>query len=175
MIATGIMALGGLAQTVFGAIQKKKNQDALDELEAPDLDNAFKDIQISTVGSDMMNEQNARGFATVADNLRSGGVRSVMGGTPQLVSGMVDANQQTRNYLDKQVQDREYAIAQQEGRIQRIEENRYQQELQGLGQAIEVGNQQMWSGIRGIAGSVMYGERNGVFDGLFGGGEGESV
>lgn len=132
---------------------------------APDLDNAFEDIQISTIGSDLIKEENAKVYSNVIDKLQSGGVRSVMGAVPKVVSGINDSNKEVRAYLDKQVQDRDYAIAKEDSRLKGIEENRYQQELQGLGQSIEVGNQQMWSGIKGMSSSIMYAARNGVFGG----------
>ena len=163
-IIAGTAMAGGLAQTISGLSDKAKAKKALDSLEAPELDNAFKDIQISTVGSDIMREENARTTSNLIDSAQSGGVRSVMGAVPKIQAFNNNANQETRKYIDDQVINRDYSIANQEGNIQRIEENRYQGELQGLGQMYNVANQQMWSGIQGMSSSMMYGARNGIFE-----------
>ena len=164
-IIAGTAMAGGLAQTISGMSDKAKAKKALENLEAPELDNAFKDIQISTVGSDIMREENARTTSNLIDTAKSGGVRSVMGAVPKIQAFNNNANLQTRKYIDDQVINRDYAIANQEGTIQRLEENRYQGELQGLGSMYNAGNQQMWSGIQGMSSSMMYGARNGVFEG----------
>lgn len=164
IIAATAMA-GGLAQTISGMSDKAKSKKELDNLEAPELDNAFKDIQISTVGSDIMREENARTTSNLIDAAKSGGTRSVMSAIPKIQEFNNNANLDTRKYLDDQVIERDYAIANKDGQLQRLEENRYQGELQGLGQMYNVGNQQMWSGIQGMSSSMMYGARNGVFEG----------
>ena len=166
----GIGLAGGIAQTITGAIQQKKNQQLLDNLQTPDLNNVYENMQVSTIGSDLMREESARGMANGIDALRGGGIRSVMGGLPQLVNQQNNMNNESRLYLDNQVRDRDYAIAKDNEQIRRLTENRYLGEVQGLGNAIAVGQQNMWGGIRGIAGSAMYGARNGALDGIFGGG-----
>ena len=163
-IIMGAAAAGGLAQTVSGVINKSKAKKEIDALQAPELDNAFTDIQISTVGSDIMKEQNAITTSNLINSAQSGGVRSVMGSIPKIQAFNNTANQETRKYIDDQVIDRNYAIAREDARLLNMEENRYQQELQGLGQMYNSGNQQMWSGIKGMSDSMMYGARNGVFD-----------
>ncbi len=166
--ATAILSGAGMGlsafQTVKGFIDKGKAQKELDNLEVPELKNAFKDIQISTIGSDLMREENARTSANMVDSVQSGGVRSVMGALPRLVGMNNDMNKEGRAYLDGQVQQRDYAIAQDETRLRQMEEQRYQGEIAGLGNAMGVANQDSWSGMRGIMSSLSYGADNGLFN-----------
>ncbi|WNH10024.1 hypothetical protein [Thalassobellus suaedae] len=160
LITGGIMGAASLGQTVSGIIGKNKYQKQLDNLEVPELENAFEDISISTVGSDLMREESARTNASLVDAVRSGGSRSVYSAIPKIASLNTAANQEARKYLDDQVVNRDYAIAQDDVRIRGMEENRYQQELQGLGQAIQSNRQDIWSGVRGIASTGAYMGRN---------------
>lgn len=167
MAAATSLAIAGLGMSAIqigkGISDTNKAKNALDNLEVPDLDNAFEDIQISTIGSDLMREENARTSASAIDSVKSGGVRSVMGSIPQLAAFNNDANKEARAYLDKQVQDRSYAIAQDDTRIRQMEEQRYQGEVQGLGQAMNVGKQNAWNGMRGAFQTIGYGLDNGAF------------
>ena len=161
---TTIAALGMAGvQAGMGIAQDAKAKKELANLEVPELDNAFEDIQISTLGSDIMNEQNAITTSNMVDASKSGGVRSVMGAIPQIQAFNNNANQESRKYLDDQVINRDYSIAQDNQRIRGMKEQRYQGEVQGLGQMMATGQQNAWSGIRGIGSSLMYADRNGEF------------
>lgn len=165
-ITAGTGAAMGLGQTISGLFGKKKYQDALDNLEVPELTNAFEGIQISTEGSDLMREENQRNSAMLIDAARSGGVRSVMGSLPALSASNNNANREARAYLDNQVQKKNYSIAQDNIRIQNANENRYLGDVQGLNNMIQANRQDIWSGVRGIGASVMYAGRNLESNGL---------
>lgn len=162
---TGGIALAGSALEIGqGISQSKKADKLLENLEVPELDNAFEDIQISTLGSDMMREDDARTTATALDTVKSGGVRSVMGALPGLVNQGHEGAKENRAYVDGMITDRDYATAEDNTRIRRLKENRYLGEVQGLGQMKEVGNQNTWSGVRGAMSSISYMGDNGLFD-----------
>lgn len=152
--AVGVATEG--IQIAGGAKAKRDAKNALANLEVPELTNAFEDLQISTVGSDLMREETQRTSANVVDAVRSGGVRSVMGAVPQIVAQNNRANQEARNYLDNQVQRKSYAMAQDEQRIQGMTETRYLGDVQGYNNAIQEGNQNMWSGMRGVFGALSF-------------------
>lgn len=143
------VGLGGF-QAISGAVNAKKAKNELANLKVPELDNAFEDLQISTIGSDLMKEESQRTTATAVDAYRSGGVRSVMGGIPQIVAMNNDANKEARMYLDDQVQKRNYAIAKDNQNIRNMVENRYMGDVQGLNNRIQESRQDMWSGLRGV-------------------------
>lgn len=159
-ITGGVMAAASIGQTISGISGKKKAQRELDNLEVPELENAFKDIEISTMGSDLMREESSRTNASLVDAARYGGTRGLLGAMPKIAGLNNKSNAEARKYLDDQVIDREYAMANDETRIRRLEENRYLGEVQGLGQAIQSNKQDIWSGVRGIASSGAYLGRN---------------
>lgn len=159
-ILGGTSIVQGGIQAISGGKQKRDAKKALDNLVVPELENAFEDIKISTIGSDLIREEGQRTTANLIDASQSGGVRSIMSNIPKIVGLNNTINKEARNYLDNQVNKRQYAIAQDNTRIRGMEEQRYQGEVQGLGQAMMVGNQNMWSGIRGIGSGISYLGRN---------------
>lgn len=159
-ITTGIGGAMGIGQTISGILGKNKAQKALDNLEVPELNNAFEGISISTEGSDLMREENQRNSAMLIDSAKSGGVRSVMGSLPMLAAQNNNANREARVYLDDQIQRKDYAIAQDDTRIRQMNESRYMGDVQGLNNAIQTNRQDIWSGVRGIGAAAMYAGRN---------------
>ena len=159
-ITAGIGGAMGIGQTISGIIGKNKAQKALDNLEVPELTNAFEKISISTEGSDLIKEENQRTSAMLIDAARSGGTRSVMSSLPMIAAQNNNANREARVYLDDQINKKQYAIASDERRIQGVNEARYMGDVQGLNNMIQSNRQDIWSGIRGIGNSVMYAGRN---------------
>lgn len=160
--ATAILG-GGLAayQAIDGASQKRKAQNALQRYQRQDLDasNPYENIPISTVGSDIMTEQSQMNNANAVDALRNGGTRGIAM-IPQVVANSNRQNQEIRSYLDDQVTKRNYAIAGDKTAIRGMKEERENADLAGLGQQMQVGRQDMWSGFRGLANSGMYAANN---------------
>lgn len=159
-ITAGVSGAMGIGQTISGIIGKNKAQKALDNLEVPELTNAFEGIEISTEGSDLMREENQRTSAMLIDNARAGGVQSVMGSLPKLAAQNNISNSEARAYLDDQVLQKEYAIAEDNAHIRGMNEQRYLGEVSGYGQAMQANRQDIWSGARGIGNSIMYAGRN---------------
>lgn len=163
MAAITTTALGlGLSgfQAYQGMKEKQQAQDDLDNFKRQDLVNPYKDMAISTVGSDYMREQNSINNASMVDAARSGGIRGVYGAIPRLVEANNDANREAQAYLDNQVVQRNYAIAGDEKAIRSMQEDRDNASLAGIGQRLEVGRQDMWSGLRGMGAAAMYGANN---------------
>ena len=154
---------GGLAayQAYEGASQSKKAKNALQRYKRQDLDasNPYENIPISTVGSDIMTEQSQMNNANAVDALRNGGTRGIAM-IPQVVANSNRQNQEIRSYLDDQITKRNYAIAGDKTAIRGMKEERENADLAGLGQQMQVGRQDMWSGFRGLASSGMYAANN---------------
>lgn len=153
MAATTIAVLGlalSAAATTKGVIDKKNAQKKLDNLETPEYSNAFKDIAISTQGSDLIREEGQRTTANLVDAARSAGARGVSSSIPKIVALSNENSRRSAAQLDDQIINRDYAIAREEGNLRTITENRYSGDIQGLGQAISVADQNIWNGIRGI-------------------------
>lgn len=163
--ATTSIVMGGLAlgQAASGIIGKNKAKNDLRNLEVPELENAFEDIPISTLGSDLIREEAANTTANLIDASRSGGVRSVASNLPKIQAVNNEINQGAMKYLDDQVTERNYNIAQDDMRIRNMVENRYLGDVQGLNNEIQAQNQNIWSGLRGLGNTVAYSQRARVF------------
>lgn len=165
MAAATVTALVGLGvagyQAYQGAQQKKQAQKALNSYDRQDLgqSNPYENMPISTVGSDLLREENQRNNANTVDALRSGGTRGIAM-IPQVVANNNTQNRETRAYLDDKITKRDYAIAGDKTAIREMKEDRENADLAGLGQQLQTGRQDMWSGIRGAASSAMYAANN---------------
>lgn len=148
-------------QAYQGYENKKKAQNAIDNYNRQDLDksNPYENMQISTVGSDLMREENQRNTANIVDAMRNGGSRGIAM-LPGVVSANNQANEAGRAYLDDQMIKRNYAIAGDKTAIRGMKEERENADLAGLGQQLQTGRQDMFSGFRGIASSAIYGANN---------------
>lgn len=155
----------GLGMSAYQAYQGNKDaksaQDAIDSYDRQDLkdNNPYKAVQINTVGSDAMREENQRTSANTVDALRNMGVRGASM-IPSVVASNNNANKETRSYLDNQIRERDYAIAGDDVNTRGMMENRENADLAGLGNALNVGNQNAWSGYRGMMNSAFYGANN---------------
>lgn len=148
-------------QTYQGAETKRKGEKALQDYNRQDLEssNIYKGIPISTVGSDIIREESQRTSANVVDAIRNMGSRGAAF-LPGVISANNNANREARSYLDDQIIKRDYAIAGDEGTIRTLKEERENADLAGIGNQIQVGRQDMWSGFRGLGSAAMYAINN---------------
>ena len=170
MAAAITTAAIGIGMSGFQAWQgiesKRKGQKALQDYNRQDLDksNPYENIAISTVGSDIMREEAQRTTANTIDALQGMGSRGAAM-LPQVVANNTRANAESRNYLEDQINKRSYAIAGDQTAIRGMKEERENADLAGIGQQIQAGRQDMWSGIRGMGSSLMYAANNVDFSG----------
>lgn len=142
--------IGGIGKLIGGAKRANDARKAIDSYQRQQLNNAYGDLQVSTLGADLQREEMARSTASMTDAARQGGVR----GLAQL--GRIQAqnniqSQQIAAGLDQQQRQIDMMKAQDDARIRQMQETREQQDLAGLGQAMEVGRQDMYSGIGDVA------------------------
>lgn len=173
MAAITSAAIGGAGllmsgyQAYKGNQAKRQGQKDLQNYERQSLDsqkaNPYRNLQVSTVGSDAMREENQRTTANTVDALRSGGTRGIAM-LPSVVAANNNANNEIRNYLDNQIINRNNLIAGDDVRLRAMMEARENADLAGIGNEIQVGRQDMWSGIRGMGNSAMALANSGVFD-----------
>lgn len=159
-VTSAVIGAAGLGmsayQAIDGANRSKKAQRELNNYERQELNNAFENIQISTMGSDLLREENARTTANLVDATQMGGARTIIGGIPRIVGTTNDINQEAAKMLDDQVRQREYAIAQDNARIEGITENRDMANISALSSQVEAGRQDMWSGFGSALSSAAY-------------------
>lgn len=160
VISGTILAAGTAAYSIAQAEkQKREARKALNSYERQELDNPYKELPLSTVGSDLMREETGRTAATLTDAASRFGIRG-MSAIPAIQSNINSANQEGRNYLDQQDIRRQYAIAQGEQNVQGLQETREREDLAGIGNLMNVGNQNMQQGIGMGLNALMYGARN---------------
>lgn len=154
---TGTAIAAGVAgyQVYQGEQAKKRAKADMNEYERADLDNAFEDMQISTVGSDLMKEELQRGSASFVDALQQGGSRMVTAGLPRVQSGLISGANEARNYLDNQVLARDKMIAGDNVNLRGIREQRDNANLSAISSEYQSGRQDSWSGMLGLASSAM--------------------
>jgi hypothetical protein len=159
-VTSAVIGGTGLAlsayQAIDGANRQKKAQRELNDYERQELNNAYENVQISTMGSDLLREENARTSANLVDASQLGGARTVIGAVPRVVAATNEINQNAAKMLDDQVRQREYAIAGDNARIEGITENRDIANIAGLSSQIDAGRQDMWNGISSGLSSAAY-------------------
>lgn len=141
-------------QIYQGEQAKKKAKAAMNEYERADLENAFEDMQISTVGSDLMREELNRNSASFVDALQQGGARMVTAGLPRVQSGLISSANEARNYLDNQVITRDKLIAGDNVNLRGVRENRDIQNMAGISSMYNAGQQDSMNGVLGVVSSL---------------------
>lgn len=141
-------------QIYQGEQAKKKAKAAMNEYERADLENAFEDMQVSTLGSDLMREELNRNSASFVDALQQGGARMVTAGLPRVQSGLISSANEARNYLDNQVITRDKLIAGDNVNLRGVRENRDMQNMAGISSMYNAGQQDSMNGVLGVVSSM---------------------
>lgn len=158
--ATTIIGGLGLAKGIYdsasGSKRKNQYQDELNSYQRQTLDNVYKNMPISTIGTDIMREETSKNMATSMNSIGRAGTRAIIGATPKLVADRNTVNRTIQKDIDDQVIKRNYAIASDDARIQQMQEQREYQDLAGLGNAIDTARQDTNMGMNTILNSGMY-------------------
>lgn len=138
--ALGAIGLaGGAAKFFEGRKMQREAQKKIDAFEWQDLENAYTNKQVSTLGSDLMREENSRAMATATGALREGGSRALIGGLGKVVSQSNTMNRQIAANLDEQQKALDLAAAADDVRIRDMVERRQADELAGYGEMLQQG------------------------------------
>lgn len=138
--AQGAVGLvGGAAKFFEGRKMQRQAQQLIDNFEWQDLENAYTNKQVSTLGSDLMREENARAMATATGALREGGSRALIGGLGKVVSQSNTMNREIAANLDEQQKALDLAAAADDVRIRSMVEQRQSDELAGYGEMLQQG------------------------------------
>lgn len=138
--AQGAIGLvGGAAKFFEGRKMQRQAQQLIDNFEWQDLENAYTNKQVSTLGSDLMREENARAMATATGALREGGSRALIGGLGKVVSQSNTMNREIAANLDEQQKALDLAAAADDVRIRSMVEQRQADELAGYGEMLQQG------------------------------------
>lgn len=159
-IIGGVGAALSTYEVIDGAKRAKRAQRELNDYERQTIDNAFQDMPISTEGIDLQRDEANRTAASLVDSAQNSGSRAIIGAAPKISAGINDVNAGIYQYLDSLNNQRNYAIAGDNARIEGIKENRDNNNIAALSSQVQAGRQDMWSGIMGLGSSIGYAGRN---------------
>lgn len=162
-MATGSAIVGaglGIYQAVDGAITKNKAKQEMANYDRYADKNAYEDMPINTTAYDNKVEQDQIASANMVDLAQNWGLRGIMGALPQIQANTNANNRENRDYLGGLVNQKNYAIAQDNVNRRQAGQMIDQQNLAGISSQINAGNQDMWSGFMGFGKSALYGMQN---------------
>lgn len=132
-IATGVV-MAGLG--VYGAIQEsKEKRDAARELEnlkRQEFENVAEGMQVSTLGADLLKEEQAKVAASQLESLQGAGGRGIIGGYGRVEAGSQLANRQIASDLDLQQKEIDKLKAEDAIRIRNLKEERERADVAAL-------------------------------------------
>lgn len=149
--AAGALGAGvGLYTTIQGAKQARDAKNALENYDRQELSNIAEGMQVSTLGSDIQKEEQARLASSQIDALQGAGTRGIIGGLGRVEAGNQAVNRQIGADLDMQQQEINQIRAQDEARIRDMQENREQADINALSSQYNTGQQNKMSGLGNI-------------------------
>lgn len=155
--ASAIIAGAGLGISAFqtgkGIVDSKKTEQEIRDFNQQERTNPYENLQLSTSKSEQQTKANLINVATSVDALQRGGARSVLAGIPRLNESSILLQNQISQDLENQDKERSLLIARGEERLQDIQEQREREALQGLGQKLNVANQNIVTGLSDMASS----------------------
>jgi hypothetical protein len=145
--------LGSGYQIADNISQKNKAKSELEDFNRQEINNPFEEIQVDTMRSDQMTKANNINVATSVDALQRLGARGVLAGIPKINESSMLLQNNISADLSRQERENDILAAKGEQEVQRIRENREQQALLGIGQELNVANQNIATGIGDIVSS----------------------
>ena len=170
-IALGSAALSagtGLAGYLSQGKQARKYQKQIENYERQKLVNPFAGLQVSTLGADRQREDLNRTMTTYGNLASLSGTRGIASLLPNLTQTQNDQTAKITANLDEQEKQRQQLIAQGDAQVQAMTENREQNDLLGLGNALQTARANQAQSMGMIAqglGTLGYAAANGVFNG----------
>lgn len=150
LISTAVSAGTSISQTSQANKQAKKTQQAIDNYQRQDIVNPNLGLQVSTLGADRQREDLNRSITMMANQAAMGGSRSILGIAPNLLNAQLQQGQQIAGNLDQQEAQRQQAVAQGEGMVTQMMEQRENADLAGLGNQLNVARQERANGINNL-------------------------
>ena len=150
LISTAVSAGTSILQTSKANKQAKKTQQATDNYQRQDIVNPNLGLQVSTLGADRQREDLNRSITMMANQAAMGGSRSILGIAPNLLNAQLQQGQQIAGNLDQQEAERQRAVAQGEGMVTQMMEQRENADLAGLGNQLNVARQERANGVNNL-------------------------
>jgi len=131
-VSGGLGFAGGIYQAINGAKEQREAKAALDAYERQQLTNVAEGLQVSTLGSDLQREEQARLSSGQVQAARESGTRGMLGALGKIEAGNQRVMQQTGADLDMQQKQIDQMRAEDEARIRSMQENREQNDINAL-------------------------------------------
>ena len=163
-LAVGVGAVTAVSGIVKAGQEKKAKKKAAQEAanqKEVELNNVGEGLQVSTVGSDLKKEAQARLASTQTEALREGGTRAILGGAGRVTANSQDVNNAIGADLDYQQKEIDQVKAEDNIRIRGTKEDRANKRLAALSSqynAANEGQQQGYGNViqgLGTAGSAL--------------------
>ena len=150
-VAIGAVGVGLAGyQAYSGAQQAEEARKALENLPVQELKNPYENLQVSTMGADLKQQEQQRLEASQIEALQGAGVRGVVGGLGRVEAGSQAVAQQSAADLDAQRKAIDQAIASGDMTVQQMEEQRKNANIAALSSQISAGQQQQYQGLQGM-------------------------
>ena len=150
LISTAASAGTSILQTSQANKQADKREKEIDNYQRQDIVNPNLGLQVSTLGADRQREDLNRTITMMANQAAMGGSRSILGIAPNLLNAQLQQGQQIAGTLDQQEAQRQAAVAQGEGMVTQMMEQRENADLAGLGNQLNVARQERANGINNL-------------------------
>ena len=141
---------GAIEQKMEGEDMSEKALEDIENFERQELSNAFKNLEVSTMGADLRREESARATAAGIKALQGAGARGVASGVTGLATQASREAASIAAILDEKQEKLNFYTASDEVRKQRMQEQRDADELAGLGKMWEIGMSMEESGTQQI-------------------------
>lgn len=148
LVAVAAVGLGlSVYQTVDAKKKQKEAEKAAEEYERQQLKNPYEDLQVSTLGAELQQQNLNNQVGTAVDTLRAGGTRAILGGLPTIYDSVIQSNNQIAAGLDQQANQNEQLAAQGSAMVQNMTDQRERDDLLGIGNAINTYRQEYNQGL----------------------------
>jgi hypothetical protein len=143
MISGGLGAGMGIYRMISAAKEQRDARRAMEDYERQKLTNVADGMQVSTLGSDLQREEQARLASSQNQMLADSGTRGIVGGLGKVTANNQKVMQQTGADLDQQQKQIEMMQAEDNARIRTMQEARENADLSALSSQYQSGKMDM--------------------------------
>lgn len=156
-ITSTVIAGIGLATSAYQIVdninEKKQAEEDLRNFNRQEYTNPNENIIVDTTKADQMTKANNINVATSVDALQRLDTRGVLGGIPKINESSIFLQDKISEDLARQERENDILIAKGESEILRVKEQREREALLGIGQELNIANQNIVTGLSDFASS----------------------
>ena len=153
-VSAGLGVVNGISNMISGAKEQNDARVALENYKRQELQNVAEGLQVSTLGSDLQREEQARLASGEIQGLRGAGTRGLLGGVGRVNQANQQVMAKTGAELDAQQKQIDQMYAEDQSRIRNLQENREIGDINALSSQYQAGkndkNMAMGNLIQGV-------------------------